>query len=76
MPGKRLLSSHFETQFPYRHTTSSKVKVTVGILGKGYHGPNACLWTDFDITSHKYDNTWDKCAFQHCRSKVNVTDLL
>ena len=30
------------------------------------------LWTDFDITSHKFDSIWDKCAFQHCISKVKV----
>ena len=32
--------------------------------------------TDFDITLHKYDSVWDKRAFQHCRSKVNVTDAV
>ena len=34
------------------------------------------LWINFYITSYKYDNIWDKCAFQHCRSKLNVTDAI
>ena len=37
--------------------------------------PAPLLWTDFDISSYKYDNIWDKCVFQHCRLKVNVTDV-
>ena len=44
----------------------------------GHHAMPAALllWTNFDVNSHKYDNIWDKCTFQHCRSKVNVTDAI
>ena len=38
--------------------------------------PMPISWTDFDIISYKYDNIWDRCVFQHCRSKVNVTDAI
>ena len=54
----------------------SKVKVIVDILGKKLcHGSSAFLWTDFALTSHKYDNIWDKCAFQNSvpRSKSQMT---
>ena len=39
--------------------------------------PVPFLWTDFDINLHiflKCNETWDMCMFQHCRSKVKVTD--
>ena len=55
----------------------SKVKDTVSILRKKLcHGSSAFLWTDLDIISHNYDNIWDNCAFEHCRSKDNVTDAI
>ena len=38
--------------------------------------PALFLWTDFYIISYKYDIIWDKCAFQHCRSKANVTGAI
>ena len=48
--------------------------VTVVVLGKKLcYGSSAFLWTDFDIILYKYDTIWNKCVFQHCRSKVNVT---
>ena len=48
----------------------SKVKATIAILGKktlSWFQP-FFVWTNYDIASHKYDNIWDKYAFQHCRS--------
>ena len=30
----------------------------------------------FDVISYKFNNIWDKCVFQQCRSKVNVTDAI
>ena len=55
----------------------SKVKVTAAIIGnKLFHGSRAFLWTDFDVISYKFNNIWNKCVFQQCRSKVNVTDAI
>ena len=55
-----------------------RVKVTVAILGKKKlcHGSTAFLWTDFDVISYEFNNIGDKCVFQQCRSKVNVTDAI
>ena len=54
-----------------------KVKVTVTILGKKLcDGSRAFLGTDSDVISYKFNNIWDKCVFQQCRSKVNVTDAI
>ena len=56
---------------------SFKVKVTVAILGKNsVMVPGPFLWTDFDVISYKLNNIWDKCEFQQCRSKINVTDTI
>ena len=43
----------------------SKVNAKGAILGKKFlsQGSSAFLLTDFDKTTHKYDNIWDKCAF-------------
>ena len=38
--------------------------------------PGPFLWMDFDVISCKFNNMWDKCVFQQCRSKVNVTDAV
>ena len=55
----------------------SMVKVTVAILGKNsVLVPGPFLWTDFDVISYKFKNTWDKCVFQQCRSNANVTDAI
>ena len=57
----------------------SNVGVTVAVLGKKKNSvmvPALFLWTDFDIISYKYDNIRNKCVFQHCRSKVNVTGAI
>ena len=36
--------------------------------------PGPFLWKDFDVISYKFNSIWDKCEFQQCTSKVNVTD--
>ena len=39
-------------------------------------GPGPFLWTDFDVISYKFNNIGEKCVFQQCRSKVNITDAV
>ena len=39
-------------------------------------GPGPFVWTDFDVISYKFNNIGEKCVFQQCRSKVNITDAV
>ena len=57
--------------------SKKRVKVAVAILGKSSVTVPAPLYGHiFDRTLHIYDSICDKCAFQHCRSKVYFKKML